>query len=375
MAVQVEHAARHRVVELAPGAQIVDTQLVTADDPVPLADADDRRAVIEAPVLALDRLEVGQHLQHPPACRDLGRGHALGVGGVEHRHLDLDCPAARTVGPVGAGHRQVVALADRLEPAVGELVGDRLAHLPHEEHQAHRKLKMILGASLFDRVAGGLGHQPVARAVDEVVGTQRLRSRGAGDDRLGQPAVALDHVDEAGMQEQLDPALQQHLLQDHRQDLVIQHARLAPAVGERLVGHDGVEPLQVAQDLVEHLALAGGLPAEVGDSADRHVAAGHAEAFDQHDRRAAACGGRRRAHPGDAAADDGHVRLVPHRNAAAPVHSFAAHRHIVGPYVSAKYDADGSASNSDRSIEYRRSIDSISSVEQFPRRIHTTFGG
>jgi len=308
--VQVEHAAGDAVLESPAGTQVVHGQYIIAHDTGPFANADLRRAAVVPPGFVFHVLIVVQHLHHPPPRLDFRRRQGFCIRGIELGDLDLQRIAARAVGP-DAGHRQVLAVQDRLQPAVGQRRARSLRlDVAHEAVDRHGQLQPVFGAAFGDGEPRAARHVGLARTVDELPGLDRFGAGFAANDAGRDPPVAgRAGIDELGVQQQLHAAPQQQFLQHQGQDVLLEHPRTLLGV-RRAVWGDGLESFQVRDDRVEHFALALRVATEVRHAAHGQVAAGDGETLDEHHPRPGLGGGAGCRDAGNAAADDRHVGLV-----------------------------------------------------------------
>lgn len=186
-----------------------------------------------------------------------------------------------------------------------------------EEHHGHGQLRAVLGLALHRLESGHPGHVRLARAVDELPRAEGLGAGLAAEDAFRDPARFDANVHKPRVQQQLDVSPEQQFLEDDGQDLVIEDAVVGLGIG--LVGRDRVERLQVRDDRVEDLALAGCFPAERPHAADGAVAARHGKPLDEHHLRTGSCSRARRRDARDAAANNRDVRFVPNGNRTPPL--------------------------------------------------------
>lgn len=254
----------------------------------------------------------------PTPSGDFGGREGPGIGRVELGDLDLERIASRAVGP-DARHGEAVAVADGMEPAVGQRRSDIGGlDVANEAVHRHGQLKAVFGAALDGGKAGRACDVGVAGTVDELPGPHSFGAGLAANDALGDPSVlARRDVHEAGVQQQFDASAQEQFLKDDGQDGVVEDSH--GLLGIRgVVGIQGLEPVEIGDDCIEDLALAPGFAAEVGDAAHRQVAAGDGESFDQQHLCSRSCGGAGGGDASDSAAEDGHVGLVANGHLSAP---------------------------------------------------------
>jgi hypothetical protein len=182
--------------------------------------------------------------------------------------------------------------------------------MANKVHHRHWQLQVVLSAALHYLETGAPCHIAVAGAIHELVGANGFGPGFSADDALGNPATIHANIYESRVQQKLDVAAQQQLLEHYGQNLMVEN---------RLRQRNGAKPGEVRKDFVEDFALSMYLATEVGHAAGCHIAASDGETFDQYDLCAGAGGSARSRHACYPTAYDGDIGFVPHRHVPAPL--------------------------------------------------------